>query len=491
MAQRRVTLTFLGAAGTVTGSKYLVTVGPGTGGGDGRGGERRVLVDAGVFQGEKQWRLRNWEEFPVDPGTITDVVLTHAHNDHVGYLPALVRQGFDGAVWATEGTRRLAEIVLRDAGKLQEEAAEEARRGGWSKHEDPRPLYDVHDVEQTLPLFRTVAFEEDVDLGGGLVARWTRAGHILGSASVRLAAESTSVLFSGDLGRHDHPLLKARGTPPAADFVVCESTYGDREHPEPQVEHEPMAQAVGRTLARGGLVVIPAFAVDRTQLVLKVLVELMRSGRIPKVPVVVDSPMALKALDVYRDETLDELREDVDVDDFTGMPELIEASTSRESRALNRRFDPMIIVASSGMAEGGRVLHHLARLLPDARNTVILTGYQAAGTRGRSIEEGARAVKINGHYIRVRAEVVRDEEFSVHADASDLIDWLRDLGQEPEAVFVTHGEQDVARHFAARIGEELDWNAVVPRHGEVVGLVRGDAAADAVAAGAAAADTTG
>ena len=474
MAQRRVTLTFLGAAGTVTGSKYLLTIGRGAPAHAGR----RVLVDAGVFQGEKQWRLRNWAEFPVDPATISDVVLTHAHNDHVGYLPALVRQGFTGTVWATEGTRRLAEIVLRDAGKLQEEAAEEARRGGWSKHEDPKPLYDVQDVEETLPLFRTVEFDEDVDLGEGLVARWVRAGHILGSASVRLEVEDTSVIFSGDLGRHDHPLLKARGTPPASTFVVCESTYGDREHPEPDVEHGPMAEAIERTLARGGLVVIPAFAVDRTQLVLKVLVDLMRSGRIPKVPVVVDSPMALKALDVYRDESLDELRDDIDVDDFTGMPELIEAATSQESRALNRRFDPMIIVASSGMVEGGRVLHHLARLLPDERNTVILTGYQAAGTRGRSIEEGARAVKINGHYIRIRAEVVRDEEFSVHGDASDLLDWLRALGEEPETVFVTHGEKDVAHHFAGRIAEELDWNAVVPRYGEVVSLIPGAADPD-------------
>ncbi|MFK5633653.1 MBL fold metallo-hydrolase [Ornithinimicrobium sp. LYQ103] len=460
MAQRSVTLTFLGAAGTVTGSKYLLTI-----------GDRRVLVDAGMFQGEKQWRLRNWAEFPVDPTSISDVVLTHAHTDHVGYLPALVRGGFAGPVWATEGTRRIGEIVLRDAGKLQEEQAEEARRGGWSKHEHPKPLFDVQDVEATLPLFRSVDFEEDVDLGDGLVGRWTRAGHILGSASVRLEVEGTSVLFSGDLGRHDHPILKARGTPRGARYVVCESTYGDREHPEPQVAHAEMADAITRTIQRGGLVVIPAFAVDRTQGVLKDLVTMMRERRIPEVPVVVDSPMALKVLDAYRDESLGELREDVDVEDFTGLPELIEAASSADSRALNRRFDPMIIVASSGMAEGGRVLHHLARLLPDRRNTVILTGFQASGTRGRAIEDGAGSVKINGHYIKVRAEIVQDHEFSVHGDASDLMDWLRALDQEPETVFVTHGELDVAHTFAGRIGAELDWNAVVPRHGEVVSLL--------------------
>lgn len=462
MAQRAVTLTFLGAAGTVTGSKYLLTV-----------GDRHVLVDAGVFQGEKRWRLKNWEEFPVDPADLTDVVITHGHTDHIGYLPALVAQGFDGPVWLTSGTARIGEIVLRDAGKLQEEAAAEAKRGGWSKHEDPKPLFGVDDVVRTLPMFRTVDFDEDVDLGDGLVGRWTRAGHILGSASVRLEVDDSSVLFSGDLGRHDHPLLKPRGTPPGARHVVCESTYGDREHPEPDVAHQDLADAVVRTIGRGGLVVIPAFAVDRTQNVLKVLVTLMRERRIPEVPVVVDSPMALKVLDVYRDEPLGELRDDVDVDDFTGMPTLIEASSSKESRALNRRFDPMIIVASSGMAEGGRVLHHLARLLPDRRNTVVLTGFQAAGTRGRALEEGAGSVKINGHYVKVRAEIVRDREFSVHGDASDLLDWLKALDTEPETVFVTHGEPDVARHFAGRIEEELDWNAVVPRYGEVVSLVPG------------------
>lgn len=462
MAKRAVTLTFLGASGTVTGSKYLLTI-----------GERRVLVDAGVFQGEKEWRLKNWEEFPVDPATLTDVVLTHAHTDHIGYLPALVDQGFSGPVWLTEGSARIGEIVLRDAGKLQMEAAKEAKAGGWSKHEDPRPLFDLDDVERTLPLFRTVGFETDVDLGDGLVARWTRAAHILGSASVRLAVDDSTVLFSGDLGRHDHPLLKERGTPQGAMYVVCESTYGDREHPEPELEHQEMAEGITRTLERGGLVVIPAFAVDRTQSVMKTLVGLMRAGRIPEVPVVVDSPMALKVLDVYRDESLGELRDDIDVDDFTGMPELIEASTSDESRALNHRFDPMIIIASSGMVEGGRVLHHLARLLPDDRNSVILTGYQALGTRGRALEEGARSVKMNGRHVKVRAEILRDHEFSVHGDASDLMDWLRALDTAPETVFVTHGEKDVAEHFAARIDDELDWNAVVPRYGEVVSLVPG------------------
>lgn len=463
MSGRTVTLTFLGASGTVTGSKFLLTV----------GGTRRVLIDAGMFQGEKRWRLKNWEPFPVEPSSLSDVVLTHAHADHVAYVPALVREGFAGPVWMTEGTRQLAEIVLRDAGKLQEEQAELAKRQGWSKHEEPKPLFTVADVERALPLFRTVEFEEDVDLGDGLVGRWTRAGHILGSASVRLQLPETSLLVSGDLGRHDHPLLKARGTPQGAAYVLCESTYGDREHPEHDPPHQVLAEAITRTVEREGLVVIPAFAIDRTQGVLRVLVQLMREGRIPEVPVVVDSPMALRALDVYRDSSLGELREDITVEKFTDLPELIEARTSTESRALNRRFDPMIIVASSGMAEGGRVLHHLARLLPDRRNTVVLTGFQAAGTRGRALQDGARHVKINGHHIRVRAEIVRSREFSVHGDASDLMDWLRMLEPAPETVYVVHGEPTVAEHFATRVEDELDWTAVVPRYGEVVSLVPG------------------
>lgn len=459
-----VTLTFLGAVGTVTGSKYLLTI-----------GERRVLVDAGMFQGEKEWREKNWAPFPVDPATITDVVLTHAHTDHASYLPALVRQGFTGPIWATEGTRRLAEIVLRDAGKLQEQATEEARAGGWSKHADPQPLYTTADVERTLPLFRRVGWETDVDLGDGLVVRYTRSGHILGSASIRVSVDGAEVLFSGDVGRHDHPVLKARETPRGARIVLTESTYGDREHPEPEgAPHEDFARAIRDTIARGGSVVVPAFAIDRTETVLQALTAMFREGRIPDVPVVVDGPMAMAALDVYRDTGLDELRDDISVDDFTGLPHLVQARTSKESKAISRRNRPSIIVASSGMAEGGRVLHHLARHLPDPRSTVVLTGYQAEGTRGRALEEGAREVTINGRYVPVRAKVVRDREFSVHGDCSDLLDWLRELEPKPEVAFVVHGEPAVAQRFADRIRDALDIMAVVPKFGEVVDLRDGD-----------------
>ena len=452
------TLAFLGAAGTVTGSKYLLNL-------DGR----RILVDAGLYQGEKQWRMQNWAGLPVDPASITDVLLTHAHTDHSAYLPALVKHGFRGPIWCTEATIRLAEIVLRDSGRLQEQATRDAVAGGYSKHENPQALYTSADVEATLPLFRPVGFDEDVDLGG-VLARWVRAGHILGSASVHVRFGERSVLFSGDLGRHDHPILKPRATPPTADVVLCESTYGDREHPEPELPHEPFAAAIRRTIERGGQVVVPAFAIDRTETVLHALVQLTRAGRIPRVPVVVDGPMSIAALAVYADESLGELAEDITLADFTDL-DLSETREGRDSKKLNRRTEPMIIISSSGMAEGGRVLYHLQRLLPDPRNTVVLTGFQAEGTRGRALEEGARSVKINGHYVRVKAEIVRDHEFSVHGDSSDLIDWLRALGREPETVFITHGEPAAAATFAARIEDELGWVAVVPRFGEVVSLL--------------------
>ena len=451
------TLTFLGAAGTVTGSRFLLTV-------DGR----RTMIDAGMFQGEKHLRRRNREKFPVDPSTITDILITHAHADHTSYLPALVRHGFQGRIHATWPTIRLAEIVLRDAGRLQEQAADDARRGGWSKHESPAPLYTTADVEATLPLFRPVEFDTNIDLDP-LWVRWTRAGHILGSASIHVTIGARSLLVSGDLGRHDHPILRPRDIPPAADIVLCESTYGDREHPEPEQPHEALADAIGRTVERRGQVVIPAFAIDRTETVLHALVQLRRAGRIPDIPVIVDGPMSLKALDVYKDSA-EELADGVTLAEFTDL-DLLETRDGAESRRLNGRTDPMIIISSSGMAEGGRVLYHLARLLPDPRNTVVLSGYQAVGTRGRALQEGARHVKINGHYVAVKAEVLRDNEFSVHADASDLIDWLAALEEPPETVFLVHGEQAASEALGERIATELDLVTVVPRHGEVIDLM--------------------
>lgn len=462
----RFTLTFLGAAGTVTGSKYLLTL-----------GRRRVLVDAGMFQGEREWRRRNWDPFPVDPATIGDVLLTHAHLDHCGYLPALVRAGFNGPIWCTAGTRALVEIVLRDAAHLQEQDAQHAMERGYSKHDDPQALYGIRDVERTLPLFRVVDFDEDVDLGGEGVQRlWmrmTRAGHILGSASVRVSFGppewERSVLFSGDLGRHDHPLLRAREVPRGASYVVVESTYGDREHPENQAPHEAFADAIRRTAKRGGSVLVPAFAIDRTEVVLKALAQMRRDDRIPDLPIYVNSPMGIAALRVYREAAGDgELRPDLDVEGVLGLQNLHEARTKEESMALNNPRMPSVIISSSGMATGGRVLHHLEHMLPDDRNTVVLTGYQSVGTRGRALADGAQQLKLYGEYVPVRAEIVTDDEFSVHADASELLDWLRELRPAPRTCFVAHGEDHAAQALADAIHTDLGWTAVVPAHGEVV-----------------------
>jgi metallo-beta-lactamase family protein len=449
-------LTFLGAAGTVTGSKFLV-----------ESGGTRLMVDCGLYQGERRWRTLNWEAPPVDPAAVDAVALTHAHLDHCGYLPALVRGGFTGPVHATAGTAALAGVILRDSAHLQEEEAEGARHGGWSKHDPPLPLYTVADAE------RAVAALHPVDEGGSVpvdadTVTFVRAGHILGSSSVLVETEGASVLFSGDLGRTDHPVLFPRARPPAARTVVIESTYGDRAHPEVDPGHHVMADAIRRTIRRGGSVVIPAFAVDRTEIVLLALADLVESGAVPDVPVWVDSPMALAALEIYRDPAhASEVRPEA-LERLRRLSGLRTAHTAEESMRLNNPGTPSIIVSASGMASGGRVVHHLRYLLPQARNTVLLTGYQALGTRGRDLQEGAREVKIAGRYVPVRAEVVTLDDFSVHADADELLAWLGDMPQTPEVVHVVHGEPASARALADGIRERFDCAVSVPRYGERV-----------------------
>lgn len=468
-----MSLTFLGASGTVTGSKYLLTV-------DGR----RLLVDAGLYQGEKQWRERNWEPFPVDPASISDILVTHAHLDHVGYLPALVKAGFSGRILATADTCRLAAIVLMDAAHLQERETQKALAGGYSRHDPPLPLYTVADAEATVPLFRAVDYETDVSLGDDIVARWTRAGHILGSASILVWQGLRSVLFSGDLGRHDHPLLRPREIPHGAPIVLIESTYGDREHPEPDgPAHEEFAEAVRRTIARGGSVLVASFAVDRAQSVLQALAAMVREGRIPRVPIYLNSPMAIAALDVYRKASdSGELRPDLEVDDFMRLDTLRQVDDAEQSRALNTPGQPCIIVSSSGMATGGRVVHHLEFMLPDPRHTVVFTGYQGVGTRGRQLIEGATQMKFRGRYVPVRAEIVRDAEFSVHADASDLIDWLAALDPKPSTVFCVHGEPSSAAALATRIHTDLGLCAVPATYRETIVVEAGPAVPPAPAA---------
>lgn len=455
----RANLSFLGGAGSVTGSRFLLDL-PG----------RRVLIDCGLYQGPRELRRLNWEPFPVPPATIDDVVLTHCHLDHTGYLPALVRDGFPGPVHVTPATADLTAIVLRDSAHLAERDAEYARQGGFSRHDPPLPLYTSADVEATLPRLRHRRFGEPTPLGTARVTL-SRAGHVLGSASVLVETDGASVLFSGDLGRTAHPVIRPRQAPPAARTVVVESTYGDRSHPEPSdPPHEVLADAIRRTVARGGSVLVPAFAVDRTALVLQALAEMTAEGRVPRVPVHVDSPMALAVLEVYgRDDLRDELLAGAHPE-RVDLPLLRTARTKEESMALNHPAVPSVIISASGMASGGRVVHHLRHLLPDHRNTVVLTGYQAVGTRGRALLDGATELKMHGRYVPVRAEVVVDDGFSVHADAGEILAWLTALPEPPETVYLVHGEPDSSAALARRITAELGWQAVVPRRGEKVRL---------------------
>jgi len=449
------TLTFLGAARTVTGSKFLVE----------RDGVR-ILVDCGLFQGEKQWRERNWEPFPVAPASVDAVLLTHCHLDHTGLLPRLVRNGLRSAVHLTEGTAALTELVLRDSAYLFERDAADARAGGWSRHDPPLPLYTVEDAQRAISLFRPHGWTGTVELAGGATARFTRAGHVLGSASISLAVDGASVLFSGDVGRPAHPILLPRDTPPGARTIVLESTYGDRTHP-PATGHAELADAIRRTIGRGGSVLIPAFAIDRTELVLHELARLVAAGSIPAVPVFVNSPMALDGLRVYQQASArGELRPDAHPE-VVELPGLVEVRTAEESMALNDLREPCIIISASGMATGGRVVHHLRHMLPDPRHTVVLTGYQAVGTRGRLLVDGAQELKMHGRYVKVRAEIVQDEEFSVHADADELMSWLDGL-PEPETVYLVHGEPESAQALAGRIRAELGWTVAVPGPGERV-----------------------
>lgn len=453
-------LQFLGAARTVTGSKALIDT-------DGA----RVMVDSGLFQGIKELRLRNWATLPIDVTTLNAVVLTHAHIDHCGYLPRLVADGFTGPVYASPGTAALARIVLPDSARLQEEEASYANRKGYSKHRPALPLYETTDADEALRRLRVVPFGDTVAVAPGITMTQQPAGHILGSAVTRLRVGDTRITFSGDLGRSQHPLL----IPPApvgdAGWIVVESTYGDRVHDDAHAV-EQLRDTIVRTMDRGGTLVIPAFAVDRTEVLLHHLGHLDDLGQLPDVPIYVDSPMALDALRVYRQAIADgspEIRAEVFADPTPFLDHRItEVRDPEGSKRVTASSEPKIIISASGMASGGRVIHHLARYLPDRHSTVALVGFQAEGTRGRTLMDGAQELKMLGRYVRVRAEVVNLPAFSVHADANDLMAWLRTATTTPRGVFCVHGEDRAAQALAARIRDELDWDAVAPRHQERV-----------------------
>lgn len=459
------TLRFLGAAGTVTGSRFLLDT-----------PRARVLFECGLFQGLKELRLRNWEPFPVDPRSLHAVVLTHAHLDHSGYLPALVRQGYRGPIYCTHNTAALCRILLPDAASLQEEDAAYANRKGFSKHDPALPLFTGADALRALELLRSVSFGNPVEVAPGVRVTFRRAGHILGSAWLHVVfddGEPNALVISGDLGRARHPILAPPEPPASCGTLLIESTYGDRRHDETGAE-ERLADAIVRTAERGGAVVIPAFAVDRTEVLLLTLRRLEAEGRIPHLPVYADSPMALAALGVYERAALagdEEMRPELrgKRDPFDPR-DLVEAREVEQSKAIHDAPLPCIIVSASGMATGGRVLHHLAHRLPDPRNSVVLPGFQAAGTRGRRLLEGATELKMLGRYVPVRAEIVDASGFSVHADAAELVDWARRMPAPPRIAFPVHGEPEAAEALRRTLAGELGWSAVVPRHGERVRL---------------------
>jgi metallo-beta-lactamase family protein len=457
-------LRFLGGTGTVTGSRFLVET-----------GTARVLVDCGLFQGLKELRLRNWAPFPVPPASLDAVLVTHAHLDHSGYLPALVRDGFAGSIFVTPGTDALCRIVLPDSAHIQEEDAAYANRKAYTKHAPALPLYTEADARAAIGRLRSVPFEHAVEIASGVQATFRPAGHILGAATVTLALEATGRVLtcSGDLGRPTHPLLRAPAPLAAADVLLVESTYGDRRHDD-GASLEAFAAALRRTATRGGVAVIPSFAVDRTEVVLFHLRLLFRSGAVPAMPVYVDSPLASAALAIYRQALAGESPELLPALQATADPfdpgTLREVRTVEESKALSRVPGPAVIVSASGMATGGRVLHHLLNRLPGDRNCIILPGYQAAGTRGRALLDGASAVKLLGRYVDVRADIVHVPAFSVHADQGELLDWLGTAPRPPAMTFVVHGEPPASAALQQAIHDTLRWAAAVPRHLETVRL---------------------
>jgi metallo-beta-lactamase family protein len=447
---------FLGATGTVTGSKYLVS-----------SDSTSILVDCGLFQGLKQLRLRNWDRLPVELSNLSAVILTHAHIDHSGYLPLLVKHGYKGKVYCSSATLELCAILLPDSGRLQEEQAEYANRHEFSKHKPALPLYTQEDAERCLQHLVAVEFEQDLLIGGNVTVRLFPAGHIPGAASVELRDEHTRLVFSGDIGRPDDPIMQPPMPLEGADYLVLESTYGNRQHDTRDVQ-ELLGEIINRTVQRGGVLVIPAFAVGRSQMMLHYIRLLKDAGAIPDIPVYLNSPMAVDVTEIFYRHHQEHRLTLKQCEAACGVAKIIR--TAEESKALNRRKGPMIIIAGSGMATGGRVVHHLKAFAPDQHNTILFAGFQAEGTRGAAMVNGAESIRIHGENVPVRAEIVALDSLSAHADYVQIVAWLKQMKQVPRQVFVTHGEQQAAAAMAKHVVDELHWPARVPEYMEIVQL---------------------
>lgn len=457
-----ISIRFLGAAGTVTGSKHLVTF-----------GDRKILLDCGLFQGLRELRDRNWKPPPVPPAEIDAIVVSHAHIDHIGALPLWVRNGFRGKIFCTEATADLAGVLLPDAAYLQEEDAERANRRKTSKYQPALPLFTIRDAEETLKLFVTRSLDEDFPVVDGVRVRYRRAGHILGSASVDVALGASGekhIVFSGDVGRWNRPILRDPESPDGADILLLESTYGDRVHPpNPSAE---LARVVNEAVRRGGSLVVPAFAVGRAQELLWLLRSLEDEKKIPQLPVYLDSPMAVNATEIYCRHSEDHDLEMSALTSPTSCPlwsaRVRPTRSAEESKRINDITGTAIIISASGMATGGRVLHHLRHRLPDPKTTVLLVGFQAPGTRGRTLQEGAQEVRIHGQMVPVRAKIEVLSGLSAHGDREELLRWASGMKRPPRQVYLVHGEQKTMETFARTITERLGWKARPAIDGETV-----------------------
>ncbi len=463
-----VRLKFLGGAQTVTGSRYLLEI-----------DNYKILVDCGLFQGLKDLRLRNWEPFPVDPKTISAVVITHAHIDHTGYLPKLFKEGFNGPVYCTVATKDLMNILLLDSAKLQEEEAEWAFKKGYSKHSKPMPLYTVEDVNGILNHFKGFAYHETIVINKDVSIRYYDAGHILGSAITEVIIRGEkmrkTVVFSGDIGRYNKPILRNPTTFKTADILLIESTYGNKDNPGENAK-EKLAELINTALARKGCLMIPAFSVGRTQLLIYYVKLLMDEKLIPNVPIFIDSPMSINVTAIYkRHSTFHKLRKSLDgkSDSIFDFPNLHYYRSQSESIAINNIKSNAIIISSSGMCNGGRILHHLYNRLERENDTILIVGYQAEGTRGRKILDGEKKVRIFGEEKEVKCQVVHINALSAHADKSELMRWLKNFKIGPKNTFITHGEPDVAKAFAQNITNTFGWNVTVPEYLETFELFKG------------------
>lgn len=447
---------FLGAAGTVTGSRYLLSH-----------AGRRILVDCGLFQGLKSLRLKNWDEFPVSPASLDAVVLTHAHIDHSGYIPRLVQGGFQGRIYCTQATRDLCEILLPDAGYLAEEEAEYLNRRKRTKHNPALPLFTLDEAKHSLRYFKTQPLDQWQKIVDGIEFKLSYAGHILGASFATVKLGGARIVFSGDVGRMEDRIFYPPSTPEGADYLVVESTYGNRLH-SAEDPLDVLEKVIRDTHARGGVILIPSFAVGRAQALMHLLLLLKRQKRIPDLPMYLNSPMATDVTELFLKHhklhrlSAEEAREVCNVVKYIHTPE--------ESKALNLRSGPMLIISASGMLTGGRILHHLKAFLGDERNTVLLAGFQSAGTRGEALERGAKEIKIHGEYYPVKAQIVSLENMSAHADYAEILEWLKKSSLHPKRVFVTHGEPSAADEFRRRIEECLSWPAFVPEYGQKVRL---------------------